>query len=47
MWVDEPNNERDIELCKERAKIMKEQNSRYVYITKEMSFEDVVNQLGG
>lgn len=45
LFVDQPVTEQDETACQKKAKAMKQEGQRYVYITKDMNLEDALVQM--
>lgn len=46
LLVDEPKTESDIEICAYKAKILKELGYRYIFLEKDSTLYDALEQLG-
>ena len=45
LYVDEPIDQQEAKLCERKAKALGKEGLRYVYITKDMTFEEAAAQL--
>jgi|SRR5271166_2262931 len=45
LYLDTPETKTDLDRCKEKVWVMREERKRYAYITEEMDVEDVLTQL--